>query len=81
MVVAPLRLETGRYEKITYDERNCFNCINVVENEEHVLHVLECPLYNDIRKELFSRVDMPWFELLSASDKVCHLMSNSRINN
>ena len=51
--VAPLRLETGRYERIPYDERNCFNCINVVENEEHVL--LECPLYNDIRKELFSR--------------------------
>ena len=34
--VAPLRLETGRCERIPYDERNCFNCINVVENEEHV---------------------------------------------
>ena len=79
MGVAPLRLETGRYERITYDEKKCFNCINVVENEEHVL--LECQLYNDIRKELFSRVDMPWFELLSTSDKVFHLMSNSRINN
>ena len=77
--VAPLRVETGRYEIIPYDERNCFNCINVVENEEHVL--LECPLYNDIRKELLSRLDMPWFESLSTSDKVCHLMSNSRIDN
>ena len=65
-------------KRIPYDERNCFNCINVVENEEHVL--LECPLYNDIRKELFSRLDIPWFESLSTSDKVCHLMSNSRIN-
>ena len=56
--VASLRLETRRYERIPYDERNCFNCIKVVEYEEHVL--LECPLYNDIRKELhvFSRLDM-----------------------
>ena len=78
MWVTPLRLETERYERIPYDERKCFNCINVVENEEHVL--IECPLYKDIRKEQFSRVDMPWFELLSTSDKICHLMSNSQIN-
>ena len=35
--VAPLRIETGRCEMISYDMRNCFNCITNVENEEHVL--------------------------------------------
>ena len=64
--VAPLVLEIGRYERIPYDERNCFNCINVEENEGNVL--LECPSYNDIGKELYSRFDMPWFESLSTSD-------------
>ena len=76
--VAPLRIETGRYERIAYDERNCFNCLSIVQNEEHVL--LECPLYNDIRNESLSKVDLPLFESLSTSDKVCHLLSNSKID-
>ena len=35
--VAPLRIETGRYEMIPYGERYCFNCENKIESEEHVL--------------------------------------------
>ena len=48
--VAPLRLETGRYEGLSESERTCFNCDGIIENEEHVL--LECPLYEDIRQTL-----------------------------
>ena len=49
--VAPIRVETGRYEGLTYEERMCPYCKNVVEDESHLL--LVCPLYNDIRKCLF----------------------------
>ena len=46
--VAPLRIETGRYEGLPIDRRICPCCnINVIENENHVL--LECSLYNDLR--------------------------------
>ena len=68
--VASLRIETGRYEMLLYEMRNCFHCVTDVETEEHVL--LECPLYNDIRQELFSKVDMPSnsFDVLSNHDKL-----------
>ena len=43
MGVAPLRIETGRYERLEERQRVCFNCGDTIESEEHVL--LECPLY------------------------------------
>ena len=52
--VAPIRLETGRYERGKYlpvKERTCYFCDNIVESELHV--ILECPLYNDLREEMF----------------------------
>ena len=52
--VAPLRLETGRYERLQLDERFCFHCTNEIESEKHVL--LECPLYDDLRYRLFSAI-------------------------
>ncbi|XP_063415978.1 uncharacterized protein LOC134697626 [Mytilus trossulus] len=33
--VAPLKLETGRYEKKEVHERTCFNCSSIVEDEMH----------------------------------------------
>ena len=54
--VAPLRIETGRYERLGVNERLCFNCsklgINVVEDEKHVL--LQCPVYADIRQSILT---------------------------
>ena len=38
---APIRLETGRYEKLSIEERLCE--MHVVEDEKHVS--FECPLY------------------------------------
>ena len=55
MGIAPLRIETGRYERLNEEERTCFHCTDTVESEEHVL--LDCPLYNEIRE--------PWFAKLS----------------
>ena len=50
--VAPIRLETGRYERLPLKSRTCFNCPGSIENEEHVL--LLCPVYNDLRETLFT---------------------------
>ena len=50
--VAPIRLETGRYENLPEKERKCFTC-DTVENEYHV--ICECPVYDDLRKLLFSK--------------------------
>jgi hypothetical protein len=52
--VAPLRIETGRYERVLLHQRTCFNCTDTVESEEHVL--LSCPLYNDLRESLFETI-------------------------
>ena len=53
--VAPLRIETGRYERnvVTANQRTCFNCHDNVEDEFHV--VMHCPVYNDLRRELLSQ--------------------------
>ena len=48
--VAPIRLETGRYERIPVENRLCIPC-NTIESETHV--ICECPLYQDLRNTLF----------------------------
>jgi hypothetical protein len=40
--VAPLKIETGRYERKELNERLCINCDNL-EDEKHVL--LKCLCY------------------------------------
>ena len=50
--VAPLRLETGRYENLAVNQRTCFNCKESVESEQHVL--LKCPLYEDLREFVYN---------------------------
>ena len=51
--VAPLRLETGRYEGLAVNQRTCFNCNESVESEQHVL--LNCPLYEDLQQTMFNQ--------------------------
>jgi hypothetical protein len=46
--VAPLWIETGRYENKNVNERVCFICHDQIEDEKHVL--LDCPLYVDLRE-------------------------------
>ena len=54
--VAPLKIETGRYEALLVENRLCFNdtCIgnNMIESEKHVL--IECPVYADLRRQLYN---------------------------
>ena len=49
--VAPLRIETGRYEGLPEAERTCIFCKDHVEDEIHAL--FDYHLYNEIRLELF----------------------------
>jgi hypothetical protein len=51
--VAPIRLETGRYERLAVNDRKCPLCNTDVENEIHVL--LKCPQYVDIRQNLLDK--------------------------
>ena len=44
--VAPLRLETGRYEHLNLEQRVCFNCESEIETVEHEL--TQCPFYKDL---------------------------------
>ena len=51
--VAPIRIETGRYEGLDVNSRTCPLCKNGIEDEKHV--ILQCPQYNDIRQQLFNK--------------------------
>ncbi|XP_052217139.1 uncharacterized protein LOC127835010 [Dreissena polymorpha] len=72
-VVAPLKIETGRYQGIVPNERFCFNCINQVEDEYHVL--MSCNLYEDIREKLFTKIFEinPDFSEYSDDNKFCYI--------
>lgn len=50
--VAPLRIETGRYEGLDVLERKCQFC-DSIEDESHV--ILDCFVYDDLRQSLFDK--------------------------
>ena len=77
--VAPLRIETGRYERVSLDERRCFHCKDFIEDELHVLTV--CPLYQDLRDELYNKATsiIQSFTDLTDTDKMCFILSSSQI--
>ena len=76
--VAPLRIETGRFEGIPANERYCFHCVTCIENEEHVL--MNCTLYDNIRQNMFVNIlnIEPDFLSLNCSEQFCQLMSNEK---
>lgn len=80
---APIRIETGRYENIPLENRTCFHCssanLNIIESEIHVL--TECPLYCDIRTELFvhAHAEIPNFSMMSNCDKFINLFQNENL--
>ena len=53
--VAPLRLETGRYEGLPADERKCPFCRVHVEDEKHVL--LQCQKAVNVRRNFYDLPD------------------------
>ena len=75
--VAPIRVETGRYEGVELVNRICPFCNNGIEDEVHVL--TQCPLYIDLREELYNQVSffMPDFRALNDIEKTRVLLSSS----
>ncbi|XP_060589316.1 uncharacterized protein LOC132744577 [Ruditapes philippinarum] len=73
--VAPIRIETGRYENLRLDERHCPFC-NVLEDEQHV--ILDCPVYDDFRSELISKAVLhePSFINFSKDNQLAFLFSS-----
>lgn len=73
--VAPIRIETGRYENIALEDRKCHVC-TVLEDEMHV--ILDCSLYDDLRINLFERaydVD-PTFKIMTQEAKLILLFTH-----
>lgn len=74
--VAPIRIETGRYENISVDDRKCPFCKIHVEDECHV--ILECPIYHDLRLIILQKAveNCEEFLNLEKADKLKHLFTN-----
>ncbi|MEW8544936.1 MAG: reverse transcriptase family protein, partial [Candidatus Thiodiazotropha sp.] len=75
--VAPLRIETGRFERLPVEQRLCFHCSGHVEDELHVL--TECPLYQDLRDNLYERASdvQENFSTFSNLEKLSFIMSSN----
>jgi hypothetical protein len=77
--VAPIRLETGRYEGLEVDDRICPICKNETESEEHV--ITRCPSYNVPRHILYNACAQLCdnFKNLTDSKKLCFILSSPDI--
>ena len=73
--VAPLRIETGRYEGLHQSHRVCPFCPDFVEDAYHV--IFDCNLYNELRQELFHNalINNQSFENMTNEDKFIYLFS------
>ena len=79
--VAPIRIDTGRFEHgySPEDQRICLLCQTDVESKKHV--ILSCPVYEDLRRELFIKaysINSDFYEM-SFDAKLCFIMSNKNI--
>lgn len=73
-----LRIETGRWKKIEYNERICKLCNNSVENEEHFF--INCYVLERIRDTLVSNIRSECGVDISVMDKAASmtfLLANS----
>ena len=66
MGVVPLKIKTGRYDRKDLADRICFNCINKIADEKHV--ILECLLYDDLRETLFEEISSSFNNFRNISD-------------
>lgn len=63
--VAPLRIETGRYENLNINERLCPFC-DAVEDEKHV--ILKCNVYTDLRNILCDKASSVCQDFINFND-------------
>ena len=77
--VAPLRIETGRYENLPLHDRKCPFCLDEVETEIHVL--LSCPMYACYRGQLFEKASSVCdnFATLCDNDKVIFMFTHPEL--
>ena len=77
--VAPIRLETGRYEGLPVNERICPICMLEVEDEEHVL--MRCNFSPDQRRLMLDSVQNICQNVndMSQSDLFIFLLTNQKI--
>lgn len=80
--VFPIRVETGRYRRLPVEQRLCQVChMAEVEHEEHF--IVRCPLYADLRRELYHEIkerttsDM---DSLTDSEKLCLILSAGSVS-
>jgi hypothetical protein len=75
--VAPIRIETGRYEGLPVWQRLCPFCENCIETEVHVL--TQCSLYVDLRNELYEFIGSfePQLYCMSDDQKFQMIMSST----
>ena len=64
--VAPIRIETGRYERLDYSDRTCYNCAGEVESEMHVF--LYCPVYQTLREDMLATLTSEFPDIDSFTD-------------
>ena len=84
--VAPLRIETGRYENLHVNDRKCVHCIDDIEDEVHVF--TKCPLYSELREILYENAvrlnrdfnilnDQEKFTFMFESDDMCSIVAKT----
>lgn len=77
-----LKIESGRYENISRENRTCNKCsMNVIENEFHFL--LVCPFYREIRKRFLKSFYCHWptlnkFDMLMSSENKASIIRLSK---
>ena len=77
--VAPITMDTSRFEHGYILEDQCLLCQTEVESEKHV--ILSCPVYGDLRREIFIKafsINSEFYEM-SSNAKLCFIMSNKNI--
>lgn len=74
--ILPLAVETGRFKRITLEERICFMCPDSVEDEKHLL--LYCPIYTNQRNVLFGKaIELdPSFATFNDNTKIKFIIEN-----
>ena len=72
-----LCIEIGRFARLktSVDQRTCFHCKENTENE--IRFLIECPLYDEIRRKLFKKANLcnTDYDAFSLTDKLVFLMN------
>ena len=73
--ILPLEIETGRYRNKPPENRFCPFCVNIPEDENHLICI--CPTYDVYREIMYDKITLnsPNFNLLDNENKFMYVMS------